>query len=171
MKLLTDWGFSREGWRRGQKGEYWVVAQGVLLVGFALLPIYRPAGVDQLLPLWLYLDWGIAAVLAIVAIAFLLKGVIDLGASLTPLPYPKEDGQLVQSGVYGVVRHPLYSGLILAALGWSLYSFSLVHLIATIVLFVFFNAKAMREEAWLAEKYPDYSGYQQRVKRLIPWIY
>jgi hypothetical protein len=42
MKFLSDWGFTREGWRSGERGEYLVLLQGVLLIGFVLLPVYRP---------------------------------------------------------------------------------------------------------------------------------
>ncbi|MBD0342786.1 MAG: isoprenylcysteine carboxylmethyltransferase family protein, partial [Microcoleus sp. Co-bin12] len=66
---------------------------------------------------------------------------------------------------------PLYSGLILAALGWTLFQMSLSHLIATAILIIFFDIKANREETWLTQKYPEYSDYRQRVKKIIPGIY
>lgn len=94
-----------------------------------------------------------------------------MGQNLTPLPYPREDGQLVKSGVYSIVRHPLYSGLIFAAFSWVVFQLSLSHLIGAAILCAFFDAKARREEAWLSEKYPEYSDYQQKVKKLIPGVY
>jgi protein-S-isoprenylcysteine O-methyltransferase Ste14 len=99
------------------------------------------------------------------------KGLLDLGQNLTPLPYPKEDGQLVQSGIYSIVRHPLYTGLIALALSWSVFQVSLSHLLATAIVFTFFDAKSRREEAWLTQKYSDYAEYQQQVKKLIPGLY
>lgn len=171
LKLLRDWGFTRKGWRSGERGEYLVLLQGALLIGFVLLPVYRPANwvIDS--PVLLYLRWGIAAVLGLGASLLMGKGLLDLGRNLTPLPYPKEDGQLVRSGIYSIVRHPLYSGLIFAALSWVVFQLSLSHLIAAAILFTFLDAKARREEAWLSEKYPEYSQYQQRVKKLIPGLY
>jgi protein-S-isoprenylcysteine O-methyltransferase Ste14 len=170
MKLWSDWGFSRAGWRTSQRGEYWVVAQAVLMTGFVFLPVYRPIALS-LSPIWLYSSWVLAGVLGVGAIAFFIKGILDLGNSLTPLPYPREDGQLVQSGVYAIVRHPLYSGVILAALGWTIFQFSLPHLIGTFIFVLFFDAKAAREENWLMQKYPNYGEYRQTVKKLIPWLY
>lgn len=170
MKLLTDWGFSRDGWQQGTRGEYWVLAQALLLIGLIFLPSYRLAGLQLSAP-WMYAVWAGAAVLGLVAVSFLGKGLLDLGQSLTPLPYPREDGQLVQSGVYGIVRHPIYSGVILGILAWALHQLSLTHVVAAIAFFLFFNAKAHREELWLADKYADYAAYQQRVKKLIPWVY
>ena len=171
MKLLKDWGFTPEGWRSGERGEYLVLLQGALLLGFVLLPLYRPAGWAVDSPALLYMRWGIAAALGLGASILIVKGLLDLGNNLTPLPYPKDDGKLVRSGVYGIVRHPLYSGLIFAALSWAVFQVSLSHLSATAILFVFFDAKARREEAWLSERYSEYSEYQHQVKKLIPGMY
>lgn len=171
MKLLNEWGFSREGLLNNQHGEYWVVVQGLLLIGFVLLPVYRLVGFEIQSPEVLYLSWGVVGGLSLFSAVLIFKGLLDLGRSLTPLPYPREDGQLVQSGVYSIVRHPLYSGLVLAALSFAIFQLSLSHLIGTLVLFAFFNAKASQEEVWLSEKYPDYLEYRERVKKLIPWVY
>ncbi len=173
MKLLTDWGFTPSGWRTGSRGEYLVLLQGALLIGFVFLPVWQPAWLGifapsgaEAVPLQV-----VAALLGLAAAIFLLKGLLDLGSNLTPLPYPKEEGNLVQTGIYSTVRHPLYTGLILAALGWTIFQLSLSHLLGTAVLFAFLDAKATREEAWLSQKYPDYYDYQSRVKKLIPWLY
>lgn len=158
-------------WWRGAQGEYWVVGQGIALLGFAVLPVYPNLGIDLTATPWLYFRWAGLIGFGAIAAVFLFKGVLDLGKSLTPLPYPVEEGQFVQTGVYGVVRHPLYSGLILAALGWSLYWLSGAHFLGAIALLLFFDAKARTEESWLLQKYPEYADYRQRVKKLLPWIY
>ncbi|NJO42694.1 MAG: isoprenylcysteine carboxylmethyltransferase family protein [Cyanobacteria bacterium CRU_2_1] len=169
MKRLADWGFSRDSWK-GERGEYLVLLQGLLMIGYLFIPVYRPAWLNVEPPL-LYGIWAIAIFLILLSAIFMGKGLFDLGSNLTPLPYPKQDGQLIQSGVYSIVRHPLYSGLLLAAKGWTVWHLSLSHLAGVIIGFLFFNAKANREEIWLTEKYPDYPTYQQRVKKLIPWVY
>jgi protein-S-isoprenylcysteine O-methyltransferase Ste14 len=171
MKILTDWGFTLEGWRNGKRGEYLVLLQGLLLIGFILLPIYRLPELKIKSILLLYISWGISTLLSSVGLIFIVKGLLDLGKNLTPLPYPKEDGELVQTGVYKIVRHPLYSGIILVAIAWTVFQFSLFHFIGSAVLFVFFDIKANQEETWLNEKYPDYSDYRQQVKKLLPWVY
>jgi protein-S-isoprenylcysteine O-methyltransferase Ste14 len=169
MKRLSDWGFTPESWK-GQRGEYWVLFQMILLVGYMLLPVYRPQWLMVQTPL-LYGVWTIALFLALSGLVLIAAGLLDLGKNLTPLPYPKPDGELVQTGIYAIVRHPLYSGLLAFAKAWAVWQFSLSHLIALVVLFVFFDRKAHQEEKWLSEKYPDYPTYQQRVKKLIPWVY
>ena len=171
MKILTDWGFTREGWRNNSHGEYLVLLQGALLAAFVILPVYQLPGFKIQSTQLLYLTWFLASIPALSGLIFIIKGLIDLGTNLTPLPYPIEGGKLVQTGIYGIVRHPLYSGLISAALAWTIFQFSLSHLIATAILLIFFDIKANREETWLSEKYSDYSEYRQRVKKLIPGIY
>ncbi|MEG4944200.1 isoprenylcysteine carboxylmethyltransferase family protein [Microcoleus sp. F4-D5] len=171
MKILTDWGFTREGWRNNSRGEYLVLLQGALLTGFVILPVYQLPGLKMQSTQLLYITWFLAGLLGLSGLIFIIKGLIDLGKNLTPLPYPIENGELVQTGIYGIVRHPLYSGLILAALGWTLFQMSISHLIASAILIIFFDIKANREETWLTEKYPDYEKYSQRVKKIIPGIY
>ena len=171
MKILTDWGFTREGWRNNSRGEYLVMLRGGLLTAFAILPVYQLPGLKIQSAQLLALTWIVASILGLTALIFISKALIDLGKNLTPLPYPIENGELVQTGIYGIVRHPLYSGLILAALGWTLFQMSISHLIASAILIIFFGIKANPEETWLTEKYPDYSAYCQRVKKLLPGIY
>ena len=111
------------------------------------------------------------ATLGLLGAALLLSGLKSLGASLTPLPYPKDGGTLVQSGAYRVVRHPLYGGLILASAGWGLILGSIPTLVYAGALGVLLDVKARREEEWLAGKYPEYSAYRARVRKLIPFLY
>ena len=171
MKILTQWGFTREGWRNNSRGEYLVLLQGGLLAGFAILPVYQLPGLKIESSQLLALTWSLASILGLGGLILIIKGLIDLGKNLTPLPYPIENGELDQTGIYGIVRHPLYSGLILVALGWTLFQMSISHLIASGILIIFFDIKANREETWLTKKYPDYSEYRQRVQKLIPGIY
>jgi protein-S-isoprenylcysteine O-methyltransferase Ste14 len=170
MKLLSDWGITSDWWR-GDRGEYWVIAQGVLLLIFALLPPSRPSSIDLDSSVWQYTSWIFIAIFSILAIVFLSRSLSDLGQNLTPLPHPRDEGQLVKTGVYGLVRQPMYSGVIYLALAYASWQMSWVHLVGSIVLFMFFDAKSRKEEVWLTEKFPDYTNYPTLVKKLIPWIY
>jgi protein-S-isoprenylcysteine O-methyltransferase Ste14 len=98
------------------------------------------------------------------------RGIRDLRAALTPLPYPSPDAELVETGVYALVRHPIYGGLVIAGIGWGLVTASPWALVGAVVLFGFFELKSRREEAWLDQRYPGYAAYRTRVRRLIPWI-
>jgi protein-S-isoprenylcysteine O-methyltransferase Ste14 len=69
------------------------------------------------------------------------------------------------------MRHPLYTAVIWAAMGWSLIWQSWPALATSLALAAFFDAKARHEERWLRQKFPDYADYERRVRRFIPWIY
>ncbi len=179
MNQLKNWGFSSQWWR-GERGEYWVIGQGLMFLGIVLLPVYPIVGfinnlsgssIDPSSPIWQYTSWGLTGLFGTIAAIFLLGGSINLGTNLTPLPHPKDDSQLVTAGVYSLVRHPIYSGVIFLVLAYSCWQGSLFHAIASIVFFIFFDAKARKEESWLREKFADYEAYRSQVKKLIPWIY
>ncbi len=71
--------------------------------------------------------------------------------------------QLVTSGAYRLVRHPIYFGMLLAALGISLLILSPLRIALTLLLGVFFDRKATLDERWLLERYPDYPVYQATI--------
>jgi protein-S-isoprenylcysteine O-methyltransferase Ste14 len=154
-----------------QRGEFWVDLQGLLLLGLVWLPPIPLIKLNPDSPLIVYGIWLITLILAVTAFIFIIKGLMDLGKNLTPFPYPKQEGTLITTGIYGVVRHPLYSGLIFAALGWTTFQLSVSHLLGTIILLIFLDLKARQEENWLKQKYPEYLDYCSQVKKLIPGIY
>jgi protein-S-isoprenylcysteine O-methyltransferase Ste14 len=82
-----------------------------------------------------------------------------------------EQPELVTTGPYRRVRHPIYSGMILAMLGTAL-AVSLYYLIAFAVLAAYFVYSATREESYLAGQFPDaYPRYKRSTKMLIPFVF
>lgn len=162
---------TRSPWWRGTRGEYYVIVQGVLFALIALGPRTWPGA-----PAW-PAPWAAMATVAGIALMLIgmplaLAGLLALGdKSLTALPYPKDGSVLVENGPYALVRHPIYSGLILGAFGWGLYVHGGLTLLYAAALFVLFDLKSRREELWLAERYAGYAEYRARVKKLIPWVY
>jgi protein-S-isoprenylcysteine O-methyltransferase Ste14 len=152
--------------RFGERGEWWVVAQAVLFVA----AIFAPRG-SKWSPGWRRAGRVVGAPLALAGAGLGVAGFRALGENLTPLPHPKEDATLVQGGVYEIVRHPIYSSVILTTLGAGLLTANRMRILLGLVFFAFFDAKARREEAWLTEKFPAYPAYRRSVKKLIPFIY
>ncbi len=103
--------------------------------------------------------------------SLLALGSRDLGRNLTPVPRPRADARLVESGAYALARHPIYGGLIVAGLGWGLFTASPPALLLAFVLTGFFELKSRREEAWLVAHYPAYPAYMERTRRFIPYLY
>jgi len=83
----------------------------------------------------------------------------------------KDEPELVTAGPYRRIRHPIYTGLILAMLGTALAT-TLYGLIAVAVLGGFFIYSATSEEAYLTTRFPDsYPAYKRSTKMLIPFIF
>ena len=72
---------------------------------------------------------------------------------------------------FGLVRHPIYSGLIFASLGWSVAWLSLPGLLFCVIVLLFFDRKSAFEERLLCMRFAAYPGYMLRVRKLLPWIY
>jgi protein-S-isoprenylcysteine O-methyltransferase Ste14 len=150
----------------GPRGEGWVVLQALALLGVAASALFDAEWPDALeTPLAVV---GVASALA--GAVLLAAGARALGPSLTPLPRPRPGGALRGDGVYGLVRHPIYGGVLLLAAGWTLAVAPLAG-VPTAVLAVVFDLKARREEAWLCERYPEYGAYRTRTpRRFLPWL-
>jgi len=148
----------------GRRGEGWFLLQMVL---FGVI-LVAPRIISMSFPWWLQ---GLGVVLLAAGGVFGTWGMVALGRNLTPFPKPIEGGELVTTGPYARVRHPIYTGLILGTLGWALFRANLIGVALAAALFVFFDLKSRREERWLVEAYADYPEYQRRVRKLIPWIY
>ncbi len=151
---------------QASRGELWVVGQLALLAAILLAPSSEewPDGLRTI-------SMIAGVVIGIIGLLVIAMGGARLGSSLTIFPRPVEHGKLARQGIYRVVRHPMYFGVILSTLGWVMLSTSTLGLILILVLGVFFDAKSRREEIWLVEKYPDYETYRRDVRKLIPWIY
>ncbi len=155
----------------GRRGELLVAIQFALMLLFAVTPVWHP-GLSPVLIADLLLPRLILAVpFALAALVLAALGSHHIRDYLTPLPYPVDHNRLVQHGVYALVRHPLYTSLLSAALAWTLYTLSLAHLLLSIVGFLFFDVKARKEEAWLSERHPEYRAYAKRVRKFIPYLY
>lgn len=152
----------------GPRGEGWVALQVVL---FALILVAGLVGAEA----WdgtLAVATSVAGLVLMAAGLLLLgTGLLALGRDLTPMPRPRAQAQLVQSGAYARVRHPIYGGIIALAFGWGLLAASPAALVLSAVLAGFFDLKSRREEAWLVEHDDGYAHYMLRTRRFFPRLY
>ena len=151
----------------GARGEGWFAVQVVLFVAIAVGGLGGPAWSGGLR---LVSVVGGAALIGAGGV-LAVRGILDLGGNLTPFPKPLEGAQLVDTGAYALVRHPIYGGAIIAALGWGLATASPASLAGALVLQFFFDLKSRREEAWPADQLGGYPAYRSRTRRLLPWLY
>ena len=140
-----------------------VVIQVMLLVVFLVLPKRRSLFAPPDL-----LD-ALGIILMIGGLALVIIALVGLGAALTPSPVPQGSAALRTHGIYSVVRHPVYSGILVAALGFTLAVGSLWQVLMWVVLAVFFYAKAFWEDRLLAEKHGvAWFDYADHVSSFIP---
>lgn len=151
----------------GPRGEGWVALQFALLGAIGVAALAGPAWGDPARTVTTIVGFA----LAIVGLGMATLGLRDLGSNLTPLPYPRAAARLVDTGIYGRVRHPIYGGIIVGALGWGLATASIVALVLAGILVMFFVLKSRREEAWLAARFPEYPAYRRRTHALIPFLF
>jgi protein-S-isoprenylcysteine O-methyltransferase Ste14 len=151
----------------GPRGEGWVAIQSVLfvaIVGCGFVGVYWPGSVESFLTV-------VGILLVVAGVVLASAGALTLGRSFTHFPRPRSSGSLRQRGIYRLARHPVYGGVLLLALGWSLAEAPLA-LVPTALLALVFDLKSRREEIWLRERYPEYAAYAERTRsRFIPFVY
>jgi len=151
-----------------ERGGWWVVFQLALfgLYAMALIgtePVSEGIGLD--------LARGVGLVMVVAAAIIAFWSLRLLGRSVSIFPAPTEDSQIVRSGPYRVVRHPIYLAVILGAIGLALAALSPFALVAALVFIPFFMSKTGHEEELLIEHFPAYREYRSTVPyRLIPYV-
>lgn len=152
---------------KSSRGELYVLVQAILLIALFFGPkdvFGLPDKLNQTL-------WWIGQILFYSGIVIAIWAAILLGPNLTPLPKPKPSGQLIQTGLYKLVRHPIYFGVILVSFGWAGIEQTIYTLVLAIILLIFFDLKSRQEEIWLTEKFSEYAEYKITTKKLIPFVY
>ena len=138
-----------------------VIGQFALLVVILVLP----AADSWTTPGWLATA---ARIIGLAGAGILVIGLVNLGRSLTPLPTPVPHGQLSTGGLYRLVRHPIYTGVMALAVGAAVPSGNPATVAATLALIAWVMAKARWEEQHLRARYPDYDAYAARTPRFVP---
>ena len=88
------------------------------------------------------------------------------------IPAVRKKSNLITSGVYRIIRHPIYSGTLIAVLGWTILLQSIISIVYFPILFLLYYFPIASEERRLSEQYGDeYIDYKKKVpKRLIPFV-
>jgi protein-S-isoprenylcysteine O-methyltransferase Ste14 len=92
-------------------------------------------------------------------------------ASLTIHPNPKTGGRLAFKGPYRFIRHPMYAAVLMVATAQLIDYFGIKNVCCFILLAGALIAKIFMEEKLLLEKYSSFSAYQQKTKKLIPFMW
>src|SRR5437660_868596 len=156
---------------REDRANRWVIVPFVLI---GLLDGYLPAYTDRK-EFWTIdgdaIRW-LGVVLFAAGGALRLWPVFVLGHRFSGLVAIQRGHRLVTEGVYGVIRHPSYLGLLISALGWALAFRSGVGVLLAALLIPPLIARIGAEERLLRSQFGgEYDAYSSRTSRLIPGIY
>ena len=186
VTFLAVWGVGALNVKRDVRGggvygalvRYWLLRLGVALVIILALRLGRRMNGGRI-PRGLTTYWHqppeslgwVAAALTVCGIAFAIWARIYLGRNWSSRPAVKVDHELVTSGPYRYVRHPIYTGIMLAAFGAALIS-SPFGVGLFVIVFLIFFFRIHKEEKLMLGLFPnEYAAYQTQTKRLIPLLW
>lgn len=106
--------------------------------------------------------------LLLLGILIVLIALLQLNTNLSPFPSPKSNASLIKTGLYKFVRHPIYTGIIVATFGYGLYTGSLYRILISIGLYILFYFKSEYEEERLKMTFPEYKIYRESAGRFFP---
>jgi len=147
----------------------------VFLQVVGLFLIFASRSIEKILSLPTFeiskvLSW-LCFIVVLLGGTLLLFGAAKLGKMARIHPKPASNSTLKSDGVFSWSRHPMYSGIILGTLCWSLMVGSYFALAATLFLVIVLYFKSRREEFYLTEKYGvAYKKYQKKVGRFSPFF-
>lgn len=145
----------------------------IFLIAIALLSTRR-------IPLrWLYLQlWPVGfwpfwlgAAVMIAGLLFAMWAREHLGRNWSRSVTIKQDHELITSGPYGVVRHPIYTGILTGFLGTAIAISELRGFIAFVLVFLAFWIKLRMEEQWMRAQFGEtYASYAHETAALVPFV-
>lgn len=149
-------------WRRGA-----LVRVVILVLVVVLLRTRAMRGLGLNRDAWLE---GIGLALFVLGLALAVWARVYIGRNWGMPMTHKVDPELVTTGPYRFVRHPIYSGILLAMIGTGV-AVSVYWLVLAVLLGAYFVYSAAMEERYLTERFPDaYPEYKRSTKMLIPFV-
>ena len=109
-------------------------------------------------------SYFLGILIIIIAFIIMLVSIKDLGRNLSPFPRPINNSNLVTTGIYRFMRHPMYYSLIFISFGVFLLKLSFYYLFLSISLGLIIKFKIALEEQYLKNKFKNYLLYKKEVK-------
>lgn len=108
--------------------------------------------------------------LVVLGIGIAISARVYLGRNWGMPASRKENPELITGGPYQFIRHPIYTGILIAMLGTTI-ALSLVWILPLVLFGVYFFFSARREERYMTERFPEqYPAYMSRTKMLVPFV-
>jgi len=119
---------------------------------------------------WAPWEFWVAALVTAAGLLFTVWARVHLGRNWSGVVTIKEGHELIEIGPYALVRHPIYTGLLVAIFGSALAQGEWRGMLAVLISFAALWRKLHTEERWMTERFGDeYVAYRQRVPALIPF--
>jgi protein-S-isoprenylcysteine O-methyltransferase Ste14 len=129
-----------------------------------------PAPLNQRLFPWAPWQFWVAALITAIGLAFAVWARLDLGGNWSGTVTIKQDHELIATGSYAYVRHPIYTGLLVALLGTAMARGEWRGVLAVCVAWAALWRKLRIEEQWMIGRFGNkYIAYRQRVPALLPF--
>ena len=147
-----------------------IVPLALAVALFALPNLWRGWLSLRILPLSFVTYWiGIAVLVA--GLAFTVAARRHLGGNWSGTVTVKQDHELIRTGPYALVRHPIYTGILLGFIGSAISLGEVRGVVAVALVIVAFLIKIRLEERWMTERFGDaYRRYRAEAKALIPYV-
>lgn len=149
-KSLKDWMF--------------VCIQGVFFVLYILDFSFIEWKIDSDLKILMQLISTIGLFISILAI-------LSMDTLVSPFPSPKKEMKLKTSGIYGLARHPIYSGILIMFYAWGIAHASEYKILIALLFHIFIFCKAKYEEKLLCKRFKNYQNYQQNTGLFFPKLF
>ena len=129
---------------------------------------------------WLYIQlwpagfwpFWLGAAVTVAGLLFAIWARVHLGRNWSSSVTIKEDHELIISGPYAMVRHPIYTGILTGFLGTVIALSQVRGLIAFILIFLVLWLKLRREEQWMRSQFGEtYTTYAQKTASLVPYLF
>ena len=114
----------------------------------------------------------IGLLMTIAGVAFAIWARVTLGRNWSGTVTVKQDHELIRTGPYALVRHPIYTGITLAVFGTAMFDGEIRSIIFILAMLSVFLHKMRMEERFMTEQFgSEYTNYRQRTKALVPFLW
>ena len=177
IAFIVYWRIKAAGTKSNQRRE--ADASGILrALVFVIVIVLLSVPRIPLLP-WLYRElWpaglvavGSGAAVTVGGLLFAVWARRHLASNWSSAVTIKEGHELITSGPYGVVRHPIYTGILTGFLGTAIALSQVRGVVGFVLIFVVLWAKLRKEEEWMRSEFGEtYAGYARRTAALVPYV-
>ncbi len=142
---------------------------GIILL---TLPQHRATGLFASVWPWSEIIFWLGFLLMLAGFAVTVWARLALGRNWSATVTIKENHELIQNGPYRWVRHPIYTGLLLAFFGSALALDEWRGALTVVLVAIAFQIKLAIEERWMTHRFgPNYEAYRKRTQKLIPFVW